>query len=326
MVETLLIILIALIVVLGIILYIKLQQVSTQSTPNQELVEWLKSTDSRFSSGLNSFNLRLDNAATVISNLQKEVGVFTELGRSMKDLQDLLQSPKLRGNVGEQILADMLKQYFPTSSYRLQYAFESGEKVDAVIKTASGYIPIDSKFPMENYRAQIQATTDADKEIARRQFVKDVKKHISDISKKYILPDQKTTDYALMYIPSESIFYEIIRDSDLYDFATRLRVLPVSPMSFYAYIQAILMSYEGQRIQEQAKHIIQIIQSIKSDYEKVDDSLQTMGRHITNAYNQMPNVTRAVHAIGQKVTETQMITQATPETTPPPLPLEEEVT
>jgi DNA recombination protein RmuC len=309
--EILLLILIVLVVVVGVVLYLQVNRISQKSGTSLELMEWLKSSDARFSSGMTAFNSRLDNAAHVISSLQKEVGVFTEIGRSMKDLQALLQSPKLRGNVGEQILTDMLKQYFPPTSYALQHTFENGEKVDALIKTANGNIPIDSKFPMENFRSQLEATTDVDREAMRKLFVKDVKKHIGDIARKYILPAQHTTDYALMYIPSEAIYYEIIKDADLYDFASGKRILPVSPMSFYAYIQAILMSYEGQRIEQQAKQIIQIIQGIKSDYEKVDESMQTMGRHVTNAYNQIPHVTRSINAIGQKVTATQLMTKST---------------
>ena len=312
-IEILLVILIVIVIGIGIALYLRLAQVEQKAQTSPELVEWLKSTDARFSSGMSAFNLRLDTAAHVISSLQKEVGVFTEIGRSMKDLQTLLQSPKLRGNVGEQILSDMLKQYFPPHAYSLQHSFTNGEKVDALIRTANGDIPIDSKFPMENFRAQLEAETESAKDTAKKQFVRDVKKHVTDIAKKYILPEQHTTDYALMYVPSEAIYYEIIKDADLYDFASSKRILPVSPMSFYAYIQAILMSYEGQRIQEQAKQIIQIIQGIKSDYEKVDESMGILGKHITNAYNQIPQVTRSVNAIGQKVTATQLMSKtATP--------------
>lgn len=310
-VEILLVVLILTVIGIGVLLYQRLTQVEQKTQTSPELMEWLKSTDARFNSGMTAFNSRLDNAANVISSLQKEVGVFTEIGRSMKDLQTLLQSPKLRGNVGEQILSDMLKQYFPPTAYSLQHGFANGEKVDALIRTANGDIPIDSKFPMENFRAQLAAESDVAKDTAKKQFVRDVKKHVTDIAKKYILPEQHTTDYALMYIPSEAIYYEIIKDADLYDFASSKRILPVSPMSFYAYIQAILMSYEGQRIQEQAKQIIQIIQGIKSDYEKVDESMGVLGKHITNAYNQIPNVARSINAIGQKVTATQLMSKTT---------------
>ncbi|MBI3366065.1 DNA recombination protein RmuC [Candidatus Roizmanbacteria bacterium] len=129
---------------------------------SDELVEWLKSSttqiDSKLSQSMQMFNERLDNAARVIAQVQKNIGEFSEIGRSMNELQEFLQSPKLRGNIGEQILKELLAQYFPKHSYVLQYTFKNGEKVDAVIKTSQGLIPIDSKFPMENFRKMMKET------------------------------------------------------------------------------------------------------------------------------------------------------------------------
>ena len=125
-----------------------------------------------------SMNQRLDNAARVIAQVQRNIGEFSEIGRGMKDLQEFLKSPKVRGNIGEQVLKEMLGQFLPKESFNLQYTFKSGEKVDAAIKTAGGIIPVDSKFPMENFRKMTTATTDAEKKIYERDFVKDVKKHL----------------------------------------------------------------------------------------------------------------------------------------------------
>src|SRR3989338_6799838 len=100
---------------------------------------------------MNQFNVRLDKAAQVIAQVQKNIGEFSEIGRSMKDLQEFLQSPKIRGNIGEQILTDLLKEFLPHQSYQTQYSFSNGEKVDVVIKTSNGLISIDAKFPMANY-------------------------------------------------------------------------------------------------------------------------------------------------------------------------------
>ncbi len=274
-----------------------LNQLEQKSGLSDEVVSWLKSSTV-------NFNARLDKSAYVIADLQKSIGEFSEIGRSMKDLQDFLQSPKLRGNIGEQILKDLLAQHFPSDSFVLQFSFKTGDKVDAVIKTSSGLIPIDSKFPLENFRKILKAPTEQDKESYRREFIKDVKKHIQDISRKYILTHEGTSDYALMYIPSEMVYYEIINDSDLYDYAGSLRVLPVSPMSFYAYMKAILMSYEGQKIQSQAKEILAILQSMKKDYEKVDESMGVLNRHLTNAMNQVSQVSRNIGSLGQKITAT----------------------
>jgi DNA recombination protein RmuC len=253
--------------------------------------------------------MRLDNAARVIADVQKSIGEFSETGRSMNELQEFLASPKLRGNIGEQMLKELLAQYFPKHSYVLQHVFKNGERVDAVIKTSQGYIPIDSKFPMENFRKMMKEPDRKSKINFTKDFTADVKKHIMDIAKKYILVEEGTLDYALMYIPSESIYYEIINNDELFDFSGEKRVLPVSPMSFYAYMKAILMSYEGARIQSQAKEILEILKAIKKDYEKSEESLSTLGKHITNAYNQMASVTKNFMTLGQKLSSTSLLSE-----------------
>jgi len=271
---------------------------------SDELVEWLKSSttsiDQKLSQSMDMFNTRLDN-------VQKYIGEFSEIGRSMKELEEFLHSPKLRGNIGEEVLKELLKQYFPNQSYQLQYSFKSGDRVDAVIKTSQGIIPIDSKFPMESFRRYHKEINEKDKEKAKKEFISDVKDHIQTIAKKYILVEEKTVDYALMYIPSESVYYEIINDSELFDFSGKNRILIVSPMSFYAYMKAILMSFEGQRIQDKAKEILIILQAIKKDYEKVDNAYSILTKHVTNAYNQLSMVSKNILSLGQKLTSTHLL-------------------
>jgi len=190
---------ILLICIFAIFLFIVKQwfdRLEQKSGLSDEVVSWLKSSTV-------NFNARLDKSAYVIADLQKSIGEFSEIGRSMKDLQDFLQSPKLRGNIGEQILKDLLAQHFPTDSFSLQYAFKSGEKVDAIIRTSSGLIPIDAKFPLENFRKMLKGKNEQEKVLFKKDFVRDVKKHIQDISRKYIVTHEGTSDYALMYIPSD---------------------------------------------------------------------------------------------------------------------------
>ena len=220
-------------VIVGVALYILknwLKNIENKTKTSDELIEWLKdlgqrvenstnSVDQKLTKNMQMFNTRLDKAAEVISRVQKNIGEFSEIGRSMKDLQDFLSSPKMRGNIGEQILNDLLKQNFPQESFALQYTFNNGSKVDAVLKTSNGLIPIDAKFPMENFRKMLHVDSDIEKKKIKKVFISDVKKHITDISKKYILAEENTVDYAIMYIPSEAIYYEIINDSDLFDYA-----------------------------------------------------------------------------------------------------------
>jgi DNA recombination protein RmuC len=183
----------------------------------------------------------------------------------------------------------------------MQYQFKSGEKVDAAIKTDAGILPIDSKFPMENFTKLAKAKTDEELAALRREFGKDVKRHIDAIAKKYILPAEGTMDFALMYVPSESVFYEIVNMEELSDYARRQRVYIVSPTTLYAHLQTILLSFEGRKIEEQAREVWQLLRALQIDYGKVDDSLDVLGRHIVNASNQFSNVQKGFSGIGQKL-------------------------
>ena len=291
---------------LVVVLYLnkKLNDLTEKQKPSSEILEYLKTTNVRLDAQGKAFNERLDNAAKVIGGLQKNIGEMSEIGRGMKELQDFLKNPKIRGNIGEQVLNELLKQYLPKESFNLQYVFRSGEKVDAAIKTSAGIIPVDSKFPMENFRKMGKADNEDEKKLLSKQFESDVKKHIDDIGKKYILTEEGTIDYALMYIPSEAVYYEVVNNQSLFDYAGTKRVLPVSPTTFYAYLKAILMSFEGQKIEKQAKEILSSLRAIQKDYEKVEGGLSVLQKHLTNAHNMMSDVLSLFSQLGQKISST----------------------
>lgn len=312
--------LLALLIIL-ITIRLWLNKIEKNINTSGELVEWLKDlgkrvetstnkVDEKLSKNMEMFNARLDNAATVISKVQKSIGEFSEIGRSMQELQQFLSSPKLRGNIGEQVLKELLAEYFPPETYALQHGFKNGERVDAVIKTSQGIIPIDSKFPVDNFRRLLKAANPEEREKFKKLFEGDVKKHIQDIARKYILVSEGTVDYALIYIPSESVYYEILGNGEILEFASNKRVLPVSPLSFYAYMKAILMSFEGQRIQTQAKEILNILRSIKKDYEKTDEAFSVLNKHIVNAYNQTSQVSKTFLSLGQKLSSTHLLPES----------------
>lgn len=296
----------------------RLNQLSSQQKPSDELLEYLKTTNvrledqtKRFDQSLHqntqALNERLDNAAKVIYGVQRSLGEMSEIGRNMKDLQEFLRSPKLRGNVGEQVLKELLSQMLPKQSFHLQFTFKSGNKVDAAIDTAAGKICIDSKFPMENFRKMMSVQTDEEKKEFERAFVRDVKGHIDAISKKYILTDEGTIDYALMYLPSEAVYYEIVNSMELFDYAGKKCVMPVSPSTFFAFLKAIMMSFEGQKIEAQAREILAAIKAIQKDYTKVGDNLSVLQKHVTNASNTMTTVFSSFNLLGQKITATQSL-------------------
>ncbi|OGY19104.1 MAG: hypothetical protein A2900_01165 [Candidatus Chisholmbacteria bacterium RIFCSPLOWO2_01_FULL_50_28] len=254
-----------------------------------------------------SLNQRLDKAAEVIGELKKEAGQFSTISQSMRDLQAFLQSPKLRGNIGEQVLNDLISQIFPKKSFHLQYTFKSGNTVDAAIRTDAGIIPIDSKFPLENFQRMVVGETKEDRQTAKREFHKDIRRHIDDIARKYILPEEGTMDFALMYLPSEPVYYEIVNETATTDYARQKRVYPVSPTTLYAHLQMILLSFEGKKIESRAKEIFVLLRAIQKDYEKVDSHLGTLGNHITNTYNKFSEVTSAFTRMGHKLTSTRTL-------------------
>ena len=317
----------ALLIVAGFVLLFyflnsKLSSLNKQNT-DQTMLEWLRSmqqslevTNKTIHESMQSnsstmvrtlqentkqLNERLDKAAEVIRDVNKEIGQMSEIGRNMRELQDFLKSPKLRGNIGEQVLKDLITQIFPKNSFHLQYQFSSGEKVDAAIKTDAGILPIDAKFPMENFQKLSKATDETEITTLRKDFAKDIKKHIDAIAKKYILPSEGTMDFALMYVPSESVFYEIVLMDDLVEYARKARVYIVSPTTLYAHLQTILLSYEGRKIEEQSKEVLRLLRGLQIDYEKVSDSMDTLGKHIGNAYNQYGNVNKGFLTLGQKL-------------------------
>lgn len=310
----------------------KIQEL-TSKKEDTTLIEWAKSTQADIKSlqqevsrtllntnkdltntlqkSYGDLHRRLDKAAVIIGDLKKEAGQFSEISRSMRDLHEFLRSPKLRGNIGEQVLKDLISQMFPKSAFHLQYAFKSGVKVDAAIQTDAGILPIDSKFPLENFIRVSKAESEADRNTATKDFARDVKKHIDDISKKYILPEEGTLDFALMYLPSESVYYEIADHPNLLEYARRARVFPVSPTTFYAHLQTILLGFEGKRLEAKSREVFRLLRSIQKDYHKIDANLVILGKHVTNAYNQMSNVHGSFQLLGQKLATSDQLNPTT---------------
>jgi len=300
-----------------ILLYRKISSLPSDKN-DKVLLEWLKSVQNSMDSTSTTMlktvsdnskllNERLEKAAEAMANVGKEVGQMNEIGRNMRELQEFLKSPKLRGNIGEQVLNDLISQIFPKNSFYLQYQFKSGERVDAAIKTDAGILPIDSKFPMENFLKYTKEENKLQKSGYLKDFTKDVRYHIETIAKKYILPDEGTMDFALMYIPSESVYYEVVNIDNLMDFAKQKRVYIVSPSTLYAHLQVILLSFEGKRIEQRSKEVFALLRSLKIDYVKINDSLDTMGRHLSNASTQFANVKSGYETFGKKLTSTKYL-------------------
>lgn len=218
------------------------------------------------------------------SKMAYELGKVQEVGHNIKEFQEFLRSPKLRGNIGEQILRDLLEQMLPKENFSLQYQFQEGQIVDAIVKTNQGIIPIDSKFPMENFRLMQKSKDNAEKDIAKRNFTRDIKKHINDISKKYILPSEGTVDFALMYVPSEPIYYEItLNQPEILDYGYEKKVYFVSPNSFYYFLKIIMVGLEGAKIEQGAKRILNGMKAVQQESLKFEEELSVLTSHINHA-------------------------------------------
>lgn len=299
----------------------------TSETMNQQLnvvTAQLSNVTSQLQNNTGQVGSRLDNAAKVIQDVQNKLGELgkatqeiKELGQSVSKLEEMLKAPKLRGGLGELLLEDLLKQVLPIGAYEAQYRFKSGQSVDAVIHLSGGMVPVDSKFPLENFQKMLEAKTEQDKRTAVRTFRTDVRKHIDAISEKYILPDEGTFDFALMYVPAENIYYETIikdesvpEDEGLYSYAIQKRVVPVSPNSFYAHLRVIALGLKGLQIERSAKEILQSMERFGSELRKFSDTFETLGTQLSNAKSNYEKADKQLNNLSEKFKTIQSIPES----------------
>lgn len=289
------------------------------------LTEWLhemrKSIDHQTSTLSHQFENtneaiqhRLENASRIFNNLNRELGQIQEIGHQIQKFQDLIQSPKLRGNIGEQILKDLLEQILPKNHFQLQHRFKNGLIVDAIIQTDKGLIPIDSKFPLSGFRQFREAKDTQSRQKAGAFFASNLKKHIDSVSSKYILPDEGTVDFALIYIPSEVIYYEILQMGDqIAHYANQKHVLMVSPNSFYYFLKIILVAMEGKRIEMAGRKILGILKGLRQDGQQLTEQLRILNNHLTNSKSALERVNHASQQLCDRLENTQNLDITSPD-------------
>jgi DNA recombination protein RmuC len=219
-----------------------------------------------------------------------------KLAGEVTRLEDLLKPPKLRGTLGEMFLEQALQQALPPGSFATQHPLGDGVIVDAVVFVQDRMVPIDSKFPLENYRRAREVEDEGEKKRARQQFARDVKKHVDGIAEKYIRPAGGTCDFALMYVPAEAVYSEIAADGEesaLADYATAKRVIPVSPRLLYAYLSTVALGLRGIALQENAKEVHQNLADLSRLWERVGGPLEKLGGHLVNAQKQYDETSKA---------------------------------
>lgn len=282
------------------------------------LDERLDSMARAISDSQKSINERFDGTLMgvnrTLGKLDESTKNVMDVGKDISKLSQLLRAPKFRGGMGEAFLEQLLIQVIPANHFKIGYTFKSGEKVDAIVRIGEMIVPIDSKFPLENFKRVIESTTDEERTQNRRSFSRDVKKHIDAIAAKYILPDEGTCDFALMYIPAENIYYEIASASDdINDHAREKRVIPVSPNTFYVYLQSIMIGFRGFQIEQGAKEIMANLSRLKGDMTRFAEDFETMGRHIVNAKSKYDDADKKLSRLKDKIEISSLSGAETPE-------------
>ena len=235
-----------------------------------------------------AMSTELRNTREQINQIQQQLGQVQEAGHLMHDtaskLEGILGGTKSRGSFGETTLERLLEDCLAPSQYTTQYRFRSGEAVDAIVRLRDKQIlAIDSKFPLDAFQ---RLETEGDQ--ARKEFVNAIKLHADSICKKYIVPDENTLELALMFVPSESVYYELLRSSDgrglAADAYCRTRkIIPVSPNTLYAHLSVIAMGLRGMQIEENAKRLQANLAGLRKQVDQFSESFEKIGTHLKNA-------------------------------------------
>lgn len=282
---------------------------------NEQVNQQLQLVNQQLQNSSGQIGERLDSAREVISRVSEKLGELSktseqihEVGKNIATLQEILRPPKLRGGLGEQFLGELLSQILPPEFFTLQYTFSSGERVDAVVRIGEKLVPIDSKFPLDNFKRVVECKTDEERKGYQKIFYRDVRKHVDDIANKYILPQEGTYDFALLYIPAENVYYETItkdesfgEEKGILNYALTKKVIPVSPNSFYAYLQVIILGLKGLQIEKDALKIQALLSGLKKDIGGFQEDFQLVGKHLINAMNKFEEARRRLDKFSFKL-------------------------
>jgi DNA recombination protein RmuC len=256
---------------------------------------------------------RLENAARTATAIHHQLGKIGETNTQMLDrakdlarLEQALRPPKARGGFGELLLGNLLADTFPRDKYELQYGFKSGERVDAVIRLDRALVPVDAKFPLDNFSRLMEAEGDADRELFSKQFVRDVKGHVDAIANKYIRPDEGTYEFALMYLPAEAVYYELVcnrlgGETGPLGYALERKVIPVSPSTLHAYLLVILLGFKGLQIEEHAREVMVYCAQLGKDFSKFKEDFELVGTHLGRAHTKFADAEKRLDRFETKL-------------------------
>lgn len=273
------------------------QQIDTKLQSQQDSLQKQFGINTRMLQQINTDSAKtiasVTEKLTMLDETNKQVVGFAH---QLQSLENILKNPKKRGILGEFFLEDLLGAVMPQGTYKLQYKFLDGEIVDAALIIKDKIIPIDAKFSLEKYNEIQEESDKARREVLEREFKSDLKLRIDETSK-YIRPQENTTDFALMFIPAEGIFYNLlmykvgsvnVSAEDLINYAFKKRVVIVSPNTFFAYLQTILQALKALQVEETAKDIIAGVRNLSRHLENYNEHMLRLGKHLgttVSAYN-----------------------------------------
>lgn len=249
-----------------------------------------KTVDVKLSESSKQLNERLDKSSSVIGNLQKELGKMGEIGSKIENLDKILRAPKGRGSMGEESLEEILRSIFPANLWERQFAIDKAGVVDAVVKTSNGIIPIDAKFPLENFERLVHAEDEESRAESKKAFARDMKKRIDETAK-YIRPEQGTVAFSILFLPNENIYYEAaIRSGAIVEYAKSKNVLLTGPNTMLYVLQTIFQAYQSQNFAKQAQEALSQLTGVKEQAGRLDEAISVVGKHLGNANARLTDV------------------------------------
>ncbi len=262
-----------------------------------------------------SVNTTTKNINDQIQNFTRETVKVQEFlkqtNTKMEDIasfQDLFKTPKLRGEWGEGQLYHLLSEYYPKELYQKQYLFDNNERADAVFKLPDNkLLSIDSKFPLENFKKYMETQNENERQNYKKLFITDVKNLVDQIASKYILPSENTVDYALMYIPAEAIYYEIInhldRDYGIMSYAWGKKIIITSPNTLFLTLRIIEHWYQDTKLSEETHNIIKRLNLIIKDAKSLDESFKKLGKHLSDTNSAFEKSQDRLEKMNKKATK-----------------------
>lgn len=244
---------------------------------------------------------RLDSTAQLLRLLNKDLGGVHEIGQQMRDFQHIFRAPQLRGKLGERMMNEILFQIMPHSMVKLQHRFSNGVLVDALLTLEQGTLCIDAKFPMENFHKAAQAPNSELSAAYQKEFYRDVRRHLETVRSKYIVPTEGTLDFALVYVPSEAIYYEILRHDRLLYEAEAQNILLVSPHTLYYVLRLILYGLYSQKLEQTAAEVLRHLNGLQAATAETIKELGILIGHLSNAKNSSERLQRRMEDLAGKI-------------------------